>query len=213
MSHRGGMIMIAIAMAAPPAAILLFTLATLPPRQTRVETTGRQGIARPVVRGAFHVHSNRSDGSGSVEEIAAAAARADLGFVILTDHGDGTRRPEPPTYRQGVLCVDSVEISTSGGHLVAVDLPQTPYPLGGEPGDVAEDVARLGGMGIVAHPESPKPELRWRDWSTVFGEWSGSMRIVNGATSRCPDWCAHCFSIHFVRRRQWPLCSIAPLKT
>ena len=165
--------MIAIGMAAPPAAILLFALATLPPRQTRVETTGRQGSARPVVRGAFHVHSNRSDGSGSVDEIAAAAARADLGFVILTDHDDGTRRPEPPTYRQGVLCVDAVEISTSGGHLVAVDLPQTPYPLGGEPGDVAEDVARLGGMGIVAHPESRKPELRWRDWSTVFGgmEW------------------------------------------
>ena len=69
--------------------------------------------------------------------------------------------------------MDAVEISTSGGHLVAVDLPQTPYPLGGEPGDVAEDVARLGGMGIVAHPESQKPELRWRDWSTVFGgmEW------------------------------------------
>ena len=165
--------MIALGTAALPAAILLFTLATLPPRQARVDTTGWQSSASPVVRGAFHVHSNRSDGSGSVEEIAAAAARAGLGFVILTDHGDGTRPPEAPTYREGVLCLDAVEISTSGGHLVAVDLRQAPYPLGGEPGDVAEDVARLGGLGIVAHPESRKPELRWRDWSTVFGgmEW------------------------------------------
>ena len=165
--------MIALGTAAFPAAILLFTLATLPPRQARVDTTGWQSSASPVVRGAFHVHSSRSDGSGSVEEIAAAAARAGLGFVILTDHGDGTRPPEAPTYREGVLCLDAVEISTTGGHLVAVDLRQAPYPLGGEPGDVAEDVARLGGLGIVAHPESQKPELRWRDWSTVFGgiEW------------------------------------------
>ena len=165
--------MIALGVAAFPAAISLFTLATLPARQARVDTTGWQSSASPVVRGAFHVHSNRSDGSGSVEEIAAAAARAGLGFVILTDHGDGTRPPEAPTYREGVLCLDAVEISTTGGHLVAVDLRQAPYPLGGEPGDVAEDVARLGGLGIVAHPESQKPELRWRDWSTVFGgmEW------------------------------------------
>ena len=165
--------MIALGVAAFPAAISLFTLATLPARQARVDTTGWQSSASPVVHGAFHVHSNRSDGSGSVEEIAAAAARAGLGFVILTDHGDGTRPPEAPTYREGVLCLDAVEISTTGGHLVAVDLRQAPYPLGGEPGDVAEDVARLGGLGIVAHPESQKPELRWRDWSTVFGgmEW------------------------------------------
>ena len=171
MSRRGKTI--ALGMAAFPAAILLFTLATLPPRQAHVDTSDWQSNASPVVRGAFHVHSSRSDGSGSVEEIAAAAARAGLGFVILTDHGDGTRPPEAPTYREGVLSLDAVEISTTGGHLVAVDLRQAPYPLGGKPGDVAEDVARLGGLGIVAHPESQKPELRWRDWSIVFGgmEW------------------------------------------
>ena len=171
MSRRGKTV--ALGMAAFPAAILLFTLATLPPRQAHVDTSDWQSNASPVVRGAFHVHSSRSDGSGSVEEIAAAAARAGLGFVILTDHGDGTRPPEAPTYREGVLSLDAVEISTTGGHLVAVDLRQAPYPLGGKPGDVAEDVARLGGLGIVAHPESQKPELRWRDWSIVFGgmEW------------------------------------------
>ena len=43
------------------------------------------------VRGAYHVHSTVSDGTGSIDEIAAAAARAGLQFVILTDHGDGTR--------------------------------------------------------------------------------------------------------------------------
>src|SRR6476469_4761262 len=70
------------------------------------------------LRGAFHIHSNRSDGSGTVDAIAAAAARAGLQFIILTDHGDGTRAPDPPAYRHGVLCIDAFEVSTVSGHLV-----------------------------------------------------------------------------------------------
>ena len=165
--------LITIATVAPPAAVALFALATLPPRQVHLESPGWQGSAHPVVRGALHVHSLRSDGGGSVDEIAAAAARAGLQFVVLTDHGDGTRRPDPPTYREGVLCIDAVEISTSGGHLIAIDLPQAPSSIRGEPAAVAAEVTRLGGFGIVAHPESLKPGLRWRDWSTDFGgiEW------------------------------------------
>ena len=74
---------------------------TLPP--ARASARGRRCRADVVV-GAYHVHSNRSDGTGTVDEIAAAAARAGLQFVILTDHGDGTRPPDPPAYRHGVLC-------------------------------------------------------------------------------------------------------------
>ena len=36
----------------------------------------------------------RSDGHGDKPAVAAAAARAGLKFVILTDHGDGTRPPD-----------------------------------------------------------------------------------------------------------------------
>ena len=89
-----------------------------------------------------------------VDEVAAAAARAGLNFIILTDHGDGTREPDPPAYRSGVLCIDAVEISTASGHVVALGLPRAPYPLGGETRDVVEDVQRLGGLAIAAHPAS-----------------------------------------------------------
>jgi hypothetical protein len=126
-----------------------------------------------VVRGAFHIHSVRSDGSGTVDEIAAAAARAGLQFIILTDHGDGTRPPDPPVYRDGVLTIDAVEISTSGGHYAALGLPAAPYRLAGTPEDVIEDVHRLGGFGVAAHPGSPKPLLRWEAWDAPFDglEW------------------------------------------
>src|SRR5207247_435103 len=40
---------------------------------------------------------------------------------------------------------------------------------------VVEDVARLGGFGVVAHPFSPKNELRWRDWNAPFD----AMEVVN----------------------------------
>lgn len=126
-----------------------------------------------MVRGIYHVHTRRSDGTGTLRSVAQAAARARLDFVIVTDHGDGTREPEPPAYRAGVLVIDAVEISTTRGHLVALDLPKTPYPLGGSPEAVVEDIARLGGMAIAAHPDSAKPALRWRDWNLPLGgfEW------------------------------------------
>lgn len=111
--------------------------------------------------------------------MAAAAARAGLKFVVFTDHGDATRPPEPPAYRHGVLCLDGVEISTTAGHYVAIGLPTSPYPLGGEARGVVEDVHRLGGFGIAAHPDSPKPELRWRDWAVPFD----GLEIANPDTS------------------------------
>ena len=69
------------------------------------------------VRGAMHVHTRQSDGGGTPEQVAAAAAKAGLQFVILTDHGDGAREPAPPAYHSGVLVVNAVEISAEGGHV------------------------------------------------------------------------------------------------
>jgi len=152
-------------------ALLWFTLPPAPAVVDDARWVPAKGVT--VVDGAYHVHTNRSDGGGTMDEVAAAAASAGLAFVIFTDHGDATRAPEPPAYRSGVLCLDAVEISTRGGHYVALDLPRAPYPLAGEPRDVAEDVRRLGGFGIAAHPTSPKAALEWTDWSVPFDglEW------------------------------------------
>jgi hypothetical protein len=145
--------------AALVAAVAVFVAFTLPPRPVAL-----QPFADGTIPGIIHVHSNRSDGLSSPDEIAAAAARAGLKFVVFTDHGDATRKPDPPQYRSGVLCLDGVEISTNGGHYLAIDMPASPYPLAGEARDVVEDVRRLGGFGIAAHPDSPKPQLRWTEW-------------------------------------------------
>ena len=155
--------------AAVALAIGLLILLLLLPRAA-VETPRP---APNVVRGAFHIHTTQSDGSGTPDEVAAAAASAGLQFIILTDHGDGTRPPDPPSYRSGVLTIDAVELNTTGGHYAAIGLPAAPYPLAGTADAVIEDVRRLGGFGIAAHPGSPRPSLRWTAWEAGFDglEW------------------------------------------
>jgi len=148
-------------------ATVIFWLATLPARPLEIPLDAvDQDLLRRTLRGAYHVHTTRSDGAGDRDAVAAAAARAGLKFVIFTEHGDGTRPPAPPAYVDGVLCLDGVEISTNGGHYVAIDLQAAPYPLAGEAAAVVEDVARFGGFGFAAHPDHPRPHLAWSDWTT-----------------------------------------------
>lgn len=164
--------------------VLLFLL--LPPAPRRLLTgAGWDDLAARTVGGAYHVHTTRSDGHGDKGAVAAAAARAGLQFVILTDHGDGTRPPDPPEYVSGVLMIDAVEISTDDGHYVALDMPRAPYPLGGSGESVVEDVHRLGGFGVAAHPDSPRAALRWTDtsapidgieWINADSEWRDEPR-------------------------------------
>src|SRR5438876_8747406 len=90
--------------------VAIFLWVRLPEKQRVLPNTFPDGT----VAGVLHIHSSRSDGRGTVEQIAHDAARAGLKFIVITDHGDATRPPDPPVYREGVLCLDGTEISTSG---------------------------------------------------------------------------------------------------
>ncbi len=169
--------------------------AAAPAPRLRLPVEGAAGAAS-AIRGAIHVHSDRSDGTGDVETIAAAAARAGLRFVVFTDHGDGRRSPATPHYQSGVLCIDGVEVSTDGGHVIALGLDRTPYTLGGDADGVVEDIARWGGVSIVAHPDSSKPDLRWTnlelpfdglEWLNADSEWRDE-GILSLARSLATYW-------------------------
>jgi hypothetical protein len=69
------------------------------------------------LQGIIHVHSNLSDGGGSPADIAQAAAKAGMDFVLLTDHNT-TRARElgfEKRYGDTDLFVD-MEASTWAGH-------------------------------------------------------------------------------------------------
>lgn len=113
------------------------------------------------VRGAYHVHTTRSDGQGSAKEVARAAREAGLHFVVLTDHNDFS--PPGPEWVEGVLMIPGVEISTPAGHLAAFGMQR---PLEGmsawmPPGDAVRAVAAAGGTSVLAHPVQERNP--WKD--------------------------------------------------
>jgi len=154
--------------AALVAAVVFF--AAVPPGPARTPLSGQPDPR--VLAGAYHIHTTRSDGALDRDGVARAASLAGLKFAIFTDHGDGTREPAAPEYLHGVLCVDGVEVSTD------------------DAGDaVAEDVARMGGFGVAAHPFSPRRELAWADWAVPVdgiewmnadSEWRDEKRFTVG---------------------------------
>jgi len=104
--------------------------------------------------GGIHLHSVYSDGSGTVREMTAAAARAGLDFIIITDHD--TRRASEADgwqgWRDGVLLVVGVEVSCQDRtHVVALG-PADAAGLRFKPlRRVLFDLTRQGAAPFVAH--------------------------------------------------------------
>ncbi|HJO03067.1 MAG TPA: hypothetical protein QGG47_03735 [Acidobacteriota bacterium] len=106
-------------------------------------------------RGAVHVHTELSaDATGTVGEIAAAARRVGLDFVVLSDHtgARGTAGRAVPGWYGSVLVLVGEEISTRDGHLLALAVSAHPYALGPQARQALEDIRVLGGASWVAHP-------------------------------------------------------------
>ncbi len=112
--------------------------------------------------GAFHMHTLRSDGGGTVDELVDAALVAGLDFIVVTDHN--THEPTRFEYRQGVLVVVAEELTTLTGHVTLFDVdtvrisePDSTDRVHGLPFHRTLDDA---GLRIVAHPNGRR---FWRD--------------------------------------------------
>jgi hypothetical protein len=117
------------------------------------------------LRGAWHVHTTRSDGLGSLDEVVRAAKVAGLGFVVLADHNALFR--SDAGYRDGVLVLLATEISSDFGHVVALGLPEAPGAA--ERADPLGRTKAAGGQAVLAHPFHPRrPFTGWGR-----GEWRG----------------------------------------
>ncbi len=127
------------------------------------------------LRGAWHVHTTRSDGRGTLDEVVRAARAAGLQFVVVTDHN--VVAPGDAGWHDGVLVIEASESSSRFGHVVAASLPRalTPEERGGEPLDTID---ALGGEAVLAHPFHPR-----RPWSGWEREpWRG-IEVVSNDTA------------------------------
>jgi len=133
------------------------------------EARGGKTLAMPRFydyAGAMHIHSTYSDGAGTVEEIAAAANRAGLDFVVLCDHSTLQARTDGRDgWRGRTLVLIGTEITTDAGHLLALGVPESflPAPHDAEPAQTA--IQQSGGLGFVALPCDLKDH--WRDFSRM----------------------------------------------
>ncbi len=131
------------------------------------------------VVGNFHVHTEHSDGTGSYEQVAQAAACAGLDVVMVTDHntmGPGAEHwyTHPQNGRRVLLLmgeeVHDPGLSPPGNHYLALGVDQPVHHLAAQPQALIDAVTRAGGVGFIAHPvEEPAaligiPAFPWRNW-------------------------------------------------
>jgi hypothetical protein len=117
------------------------------------------------IHGAYHVHTTKSDGRGSLDQVVRAARQAGLQFVVVTDHNVMTATDAG--YRDGVLVIQGSEVSAPYGHVVGLGIPRE-LTREERQKDTIGNIRALGGQAVIAHPFHPKrPFTRWanRDWS------------------------------------------------
>ncbi len=138
----------------------------------------------------LHMHTRYSDGIGSHADIAAAALRAGLDAVIVTDHNvliqgiDGYVRGG----RHRLLMLIGEEVHDQDrlpqkNHLLVFGAGHELATLADDPAALIRAVREAGGLSFIAHPNDPaaplfgETDISWVDWSvrdfTGLELWNG----------------------------------------
>ncbi len=117
--------------------------------------------------GVIHIHTRYShDAHGTFEDAIRVGNAQDLNYLIFTEHN--TLQPLRDG-RQGwhgaVLALIGAEVSTRGGHYLALNVTQEIDRNTLTTQQVIDEVNRQGGLGFIAHPYFKK--RRWTDWSVT----------------------------------------------
>jgi hypothetical protein len=117
-----------------------------------------------------HLHSTHSDGTGTVRQIARAAARARADVVLLTDHDtlEAKRRGEEGWYGDVLLLAGEEVSPLRRDHYLAFGIDTEIRHRGLDACAIARAVQDAGGFGFAAHPFSEGSE-RFKRPGMPFG--------------------------------------------
>ena len=126
----------------------------------------------------LHMHTRYSDGSGVHKDIAAAALKAAVDVVIVTDHNVLVHGFEGYYKDKGkrVLMLIGEEVHDQArdpqkNHLLALGAGRELAAFAEEPQRLIDAVREAGGMAFLAHPDDPQApafketDISWVDWS------------------------------------------------
>jgi hypothetical protein len=126
----------------------------------------------------LHMHTRYSDGSGTHKDIAAAALRAGVDAVIVTDHNilvdgfDGYYKEKG----KKVLLLIGEEVHDQArqpqkNHLLVFNANREVATYADDPQNLINQVRESGGLAFLAHPDDPEAkafnetDISWEDWS------------------------------------------------
>jgi hypothetical protein len=116
--------------------------------------------------GVIHVHTKASDGSGTVADVMAAAEKANLSFIAITDHNVAMTKSELAEDPPDLPIISGVELGTTAGHFLALGIPPSWVQPNTKDDRVLLAAARAAGtFRVLAHPFHP--HTPWTDWKTT----------------------------------------------
>jgi hypothetical protein len=125
--------------------------------------------------GNLHVHSTYSDGTSTIEEIAAAARRAGLAFVGVNDHFNLKGLKDGKEGRHhGVVVLIGTELNHLYNHYLAYNVHEEIASDTDNPQTVIDAANRQGGMGFIAHPYELGTPLHDKGHAFIWNRWDAT---------------------------------------
>lgn len=125
--------------------------------------------------GAIHIHTDYSyDGNTSIKDVVAAARRAKLNFIVVTDHFRLDAKTDGwEGWHDGVFVLVGEEISPRYSHYLALGItkPVIAWQKKSRPQEYIDAVNAQGGFGLIAHPDHTGTkafgvkDYPWKDWA------------------------------------------------
>jgi hypothetical protein len=142
----------------------------------------------------MHIHTQFSDGSGTVPDVIEAAHEAGLRWIIITDH-NAQDAAQFGGWHGDLLLLAGHEITPVHSHYLALGVDTVvsdEQPVQ----DFVDEVYARGGFGIIAHPDDHLEDRHrgmhpWKDWE-IDGprqrdQQPGGLELWNFMS----DWRAH----------------------